>query len=270
MSKTSTSGLSSLQREILGIILIAGAVLLALSLFSYNPDDPSFNNQLSEPQKGTNLAGFIGAHLADIFFQTFGLVAFLWPLIFVLVALQLFLFPEIHFQAVKMASLVGLFISASALLSLAVGEIILLGAPLDSGGALGRLLVGVAERYLNLSGALILLVLVLMISMMVLTNLSWVEVGKGVSRLYSAAVEKGRIFWKRRQVKKKEGTRDPKKEKEAPPPLIIKKEGAEQKEGLADEHPPAAAEKQEHFVFLESRGSYVLPPLSLLESPEQV
>ena len=226
MSKTSTSGLSSLQREILGIILIAGAVLLALSLFSYNPDDPSFNNQLSEPQKATNLAGFVGAHLADIFFQTFGLVGFLWPLIFVLVALQLFLFPEIHFQAVKMASLVGLFISASALLSLAVGKIFLLGAMLDSGGALGRLFAGIAERYLNLSGASILLVLVLIISMMVLTNLSWVEVGRGVSRLYAATVEKGRSFWKRRQGKKKEGIKETKKDKEAPPALIIEKEGS--------------------------------------------
>jgi S-DNA-T family DNA segregation ATPase FtsK/SpoIIIE len=270
MSKTSTSGLSSLQREILGVILLAGAVLLALSLFSYNPDDPSFNNQLSDPQKATNLAGFIGAHLADIFFQVFGLVAFLWPLFFVLVALQLFLFSGIHFPAVKIASLVGLFISASALLSLAAGKIMLLGAMLDSGGALGRLFAGVAERYLNLSGALILLVLVLIVSMMILTNLSWVEVGRGVSRLYSGALEKGRSFWKRRQLKKKAGIKEPKKEKEAPPALIIEKEGSGEKEALAAEHPPAAAEKQEHFPFLGSRGSYVLPPLSLLESPEQV
>ena len=257
-----------MQREILGVILLAGAVLLALSLFSYNPDDPSFNNQISEPQKATNLAGFIGAHLADIFFQTFGLVAFLWPLIFVLVALQLFLFSEIRFQAVKIASLVGLFIAASALLSVAIGKIILLGAMLDSGGALGRLFAGIAERYLNLSGALILLVLVLIISMMVLTNLSWVEVGKGVSRLYSRTVEKGQNFWKRRQLRKKKGSKEPKREKEAPPALIIEKEGAGEKEGLAAEHP--APEKQEHFPFLESRGSYMLPPLSLLESPEQV
>jgi S-DNA-T family DNA segregation ATPase FtsK/SpoIIIE len=271
MSKTSTSGLSSLQREILGIILIAGAVLLALSLFSYNSDDPSFNNQLSDPQKATNLVGFVGAHLADIFFQTFGLVAFLWPLIFILVALQLFLFPEIHFQGRKMASLVGLFISASALLSLGVGKIVLLGATLDSGGALGRLFAGVAERYLNLSGSLILLVLALIVSVMVLTNLSWVEVGKGAGRVYSAAVEKGQSFLKRRRMKKKAGIKEPKKEKEAPPALIIEKEGAEVKEGLAgDPLPPPAAEKQEHFPFLESRGSYVLPPLSLLESPEQL
>src|SRR3972149_11909600 len=109
---------------------------------------------------------------------------------------------------------------------------ILGGAMLDSGGALGRLFAGVADRYLNLSGALILLVLVLIISMMVLTNLSWVEVGRGMSRLYSATVEKGQSFWKRLQMKKKEGIKEPKKDKEAPPVLIIKKEGAAEKEGL--------------------------------------
>ena len=258
-----------MKREILGVILLACAVLLSLSLFSYNPDDPSFNNQPSEPQKATNLMGFVGAHLSDIFFQSFGLVAFLWPLFFVLVALQLFLFPEIRFQAAKISSLVGLFISASGLLSLAVGKISLLGAMLDGGGALGRLFAGVAERYLNLSGASLLLVLVLIISMMVLTNLSWVEMGRGASRLYWATVEGAQSFWKRRRMRKKEGAKESKREKEAPAPLIVK-EAAGEKEGPAAERPPAVVEKQEHFPFLESRGSYVLPPLSLLESPEQV
>jgi len=270
MGRLSTSGRSSLKREILGIILLAGAVLVALSLFSYNPDDPSFNNQVSAPQKATNLVGVIGAHLADIFFQTFGLIAFLWPLFFVLVGLQLFLFPEIRYRATKISSFVGLLISASALLSLAAGKINILGSMLDSGGALGQLFAGVADRYLNLSGALLVFVLVLVISMMVLTDLSWVKVGRGVSRLYGLAVEKGQSFWQGRRLKKKEGIKVPKREKETTAPLIIKKEGAEEKEGPPEEHPPVVVEKQEHFPFLEFRGSYVLPPLTLLESPEQV
>ncbi|MDI6755994.1 MAG: DNA translocase FtsK 4TM domain-containing protein, partial [Thermodesulfobacteriota bacterium] len=102
---------SNLKKEILGVILVAFAVLLAISLFSFNPDDPSFNNQPSEPQKATNLAGFVGAHLSDIFFQTFGLTAFLWPLFFIFFSLKLFLFPEMPFKAGKTASLAGLFIT---------------------------------------------------------------------------------------------------------------------------------------------------------------
>jgi S-DNA-T family DNA segregation ATPase FtsK/SpoIIIE len=263
MGKILNSDRSSLKREILGVILLAFAALLALSLFSYNPDDPSFNNQFSEPQKATNLMGFIGAHLADIFFQVFGLTAFLWPLFFVLFAFKLFLSPGIYFQSPQIASMAGIFITASGLLSLGLGKINIFGATLDSGGALGRSFARAGERYLNLSGAALMFTLVLVISVMVLTNLSWVEVGRALSRIFSAAMERGRSLWKRRLKKIKEEAKAPKKEKEVAAPLIIKKEGT------AGESLLPVLEKQEHFSFLESRGSYVLPPLSLLESPEQ-
>ena len=49
----------------------------------------------------------------------------------------------------------------------------------------------------------------------------------------------------------------------------MRKKEPRKRKGSRRSHPPAPAEKQEHFAFLESRGSYVLPPLSLLESPEQ-
>jgi len=61
MAKASSASRSGLKKEILGIVFLALAVLLALSLFSFNPDDPSFNNRISGPSKATNLAGFIGA-----------------------------------------------------------------------------------------------------------------------------------------------------------------------------------------------------------------
>jgi DNA segregation ATPase FtsK/SpoIIIE, S-DNA-T family len=263
MGKILNSERSSLKREILGVILLAFAALLALSLFSYNPDDPSFNNQFSEPQKATNLTGFIGAHLADLFFQVFGLTSFLWPLFFVLFSFKLFLSPGIYFQASQISSLVGIFITACGLFSLGLGKMNIFGAMLDSGGALGRSFARAGERYLNLSGAALMFALVLVISVMVLTNLSWVEVGRALSRIFSAAAEKGRSLWKRRLRKMKEGTKTPKKGKEAAAPLIIKKEET------VGESLPLVVEKQEHFSFMESRGSYVLPPLNLLESPEQ-
>jgi len=252
-----------LKREILGVILFAFAILLALSLFSYNPDDPSFNNQISEPQKAANLMGFVGAHLSDIFLQTFGLVAFLWPLFFILFSLKLFLIPERSFPGSKIASLVGLFVAASGFLSIGLGKVSIFGGMLDSGGASGLFFARTAERYLNLSGAWLLFALVLVISVMVLTNLSWVEVGRGMSRLAFTVREWGQNFWKRRLTKKKEVGKEPKKEKEFLPPLIVKKEGG------AEELAPVVLEKQEQFPFMDSRGSYVLPPLSLLESLEQ-
>jgi S-DNA-T family DNA segregation ATPase FtsK/SpoIIIE len=255
---------SNLKREILGVILLASAALLALSLFSYNPDDPSFNNQFSEPQKATNLAGFIGAHLSDIFFQAFGLTAFLWPLFFILFSIKLFLFSGVRFQASRTISLLGLFITASGLLSLGLEKANIFGAQFDSGGALGRVVARTAQTYLNLSGALLLLTLVLVISVMLLTDLSWVELGRRAARLFLSAVERARTLQKHRQEKrKKQEGREAKKEKESAPPLIV------EKEGTAGAALSPVLEKQEHFTFLDSRGSYVLPPLSLLESAEQ-
>jgi S-DNA-T family DNA segregation ATPase FtsK/SpoIIIE len=268
MGRISTSVRSNLKREILAVILFAFAILLALSLFSYNPDDPSFNNQFSEPQKASNLIGVAGAHLADVFFQAFGLVAFLWPLFFVLFSLKLFLLPEALSRTSQISSLVGLFIAASGLLSLSLGKVNIFGSMFDSGGALGRFLARVAEKYLNLSGASLLFAMVMIISVMVLTHLSWVDVGRAVSRLFSAAVKRWESFWRRRARKEKEEIKERKKEKEFIPPLIIKKEGSEEEEAAA-ETSQDVLEKQEHFAFLDSRGSYVLPPLSLLETPEQ-
>jgi len=269
MGRISYSGRSSLKREILGVIFLAFAVLLALSLFSFNPNDPSFNNQSSDPQKATNLMGLLGARLADIFLQAFGLAAFLWPLFFTLLAFKLFLFPEMQLQLSQLASLIILFITASSLLSLGLGKMYIFGSLLESGGALGRFSARVAERYLNISGALLLFALGLVISVMVLTNLSWVGLGRTTSRLFLAAVEQGKRSWKRRQRRKKEGGVKELKEKEVAPPLIVQKEGSGGKEVATEGHLPLVVERQEHFTFMDSRGSYVLPPLSLLESPEQ-
>ncbi|MBM4331798.1 MAG: DNA translocase FtsK [Deltaproteobacteria bacterium] len=269
MGRTSRSARLSLKKEILGVILAALAVLLAISLLSFNPDDPSFNNQPSEPQKATNLAGFVGAHLSDIFFQTFGLTAFLWPLFFIFFSLKLFLFPEMPFKAGKTASLVGLFITLSCLLSLSFGKVKIWGAMIDSGGALGYFFARTAEKYLNLSGALLLFAVVLTISVMVLTSFSWIEMIKGINRLFLSILKQGQSLWKRRLDRKEKKAKELRREKESAPPLIIKKDGAVEKEGVVIESPPVVQEKQEHFSFLDSRGSYVLPPLSLLESPEQ-
>ncbi|MCX5907374.1 MAG: DNA translocase FtsK [Deltaproteobacteria bacterium] len=58
--------------------------------------------------------------------------------------------------------------------------------------------------------------------------------------------------------------KEPWKQNEGPPPVIIKKEG-----GPAEKIVLPVVEKQERFAFMDTRGSYLLPPLSLLENPEQ-
>ena len=179
MAKASSSSKSGLKKEVLGVIFLALAVLLALSLLSYNPNDPSFNNRISGPSKASNLAGFIGAHLADVFFQVFGLSAFLWPFFFVLFSLKSFQVLQLSFPLAKTASFVGLFITVSSLLSLSLGKRNILGGIFDSGGALGHLFARLATNYLNLIGAAILFGLFMVICIMVLTGLSVLDSARG-------------------------------------------------------------------------------------------
>ncbi|HXN25395.1 MAG TPA: DNA translocase FtsK [Candidatus Dormibacteraeota bacterium] len=67
--------------ELIGFLAITCAVLIALSLFSYSPRDPSFNVSAPAPAVHAinNWIGPFGAYLADILFQGFGYAAFLLP-----------------------------------------------------------------------------------------------------------------------------------------------------------------------------------------------
>ena len=67
--------------EFVGLIVLTLGILLALSLVSFNPDDPSFNISQNPHFAGhpSNFVGVVGATTADLFFQTWGYSAFLFP-----------------------------------------------------------------------------------------------------------------------------------------------------------------------------------------------
>ncbi len=62
----------------LGLLLILGGVAIYVALYSYDPLDPTINNQTS--RAATNLFGGIGANIADLLMQTLALAAYLLPL----------------------------------------------------------------------------------------------------------------------------------------------------------------------------------------------
>ena len=63
--------------ELVGIFLVVVSILLFISLISYSPEDPNFI--FPENQKIKNLLGFRGSFIADIFFQSIGLISLLIP-----------------------------------------------------------------------------------------------------------------------------------------------------------------------------------------------
>ena len=68
--------------EFVGLVLATVAILIALSLVSFNPDDPSFNISTNPRFAGsaTNFVGVVGSYMADLSFQTWGFSAFLFPI----------------------------------------------------------------------------------------------------------------------------------------------------------------------------------------------
>ena len=63
--------------EIIGGVIFITSILLLLSLISFFPDDPNFI--FPENTEIKNILGFRGSFTSDIFFQTFGLIAYLIP-----------------------------------------------------------------------------------------------------------------------------------------------------------------------------------------------
>ena len=61
--------------ELIGISLIVFGAALLISLTSYNPDDPSFNNATGAA--ASNWLGGPGAYIGDLLLSFFGVVAFL-------------------------------------------------------------------------------------------------------------------------------------------------------------------------------------------------
>ena len=62
--------------EIFGIIIFSSGILLLLSLLTYSPEDPNFI--FPDNKEIKNILGFQGSFISDLFFQSVGLVSYLF------------------------------------------------------------------------------------------------------------------------------------------------------------------------------------------------
>jgi S-DNA-T family DNA segregation ATPase FtsK/SpoIIIE len=98
--------------EIFGFAILALALAYAISLISYSPGDPSFNN--ATPIAATNWLGAPGAYVADISLQTIGLGTFTLTVILFAWAWRLVSHQGLHWIWLKFATLpVSVILSAT-------------------------------------------------------------------------------------------------------------------------------------------------------------
>jgi DNA segregation ATPase FtsK/SpoIIIE, S-DNA-T family len=138
--------------EVIGFLLITLAVLIALSLISYDPHDVSWN-VAAPPADGPlahNWIGPVGAYSADALFNLLGFAAFLLPAGFLMLGWRWFRSRPINSQLATIFGYMLLLLSAPSLLQLwHFPEV----RGLPPGGMLGSLLSGSLQAGFNFWGA---------------------------------------------------------------------------------------------------------------------
>ena len=157
--------------EMIGFVGLSLAVLIALSLLSYSPHDPSFNVSAPLTSGRThNWIGPVGAHTADLLFQFCGFSAFLFPVGMFAVAMRWFRSQELEAPAAKVIGGVLLLVSLSAELAL-VGMPGVRGA-LPAGGLLGTVAAEGLRAAFNPMGAFLVSIVLLVTSILLTTSFS--------------------------------------------------------------------------------------------------
>jgi S-DNA-T family DNA segregation ATPase FtsK/SpoIIIE len=167
-SRTKHSSKKSLANEVLAVVLVVSAILLTLSLFTYDPRDTSFNS-VGPQREPHNIIGVMGAFISDVFLQWFGLASLLVPVLLVLVALRAFSTTTPGFPARKAIGATLLLIAFSGFLALFPEIKIGLLTRSYNGGAIGQMIEAGLAAVMSTTGAAIVLaaasVLTLMLTM---------------------------------------------------------------------------------------------------------
>ncbi len=140
--------------ELIGFVLCVFAGLLFLALISYSPQDASWNSASATTHGSNNWIGMVGAYVADLSFQGFGLAAILLAVFPGILGVRWFRSRRVATPVAKILGAASLLLFVPALLGLLPGHFRWLHViPLE--GLLGRILGDFLVHFLNLTGAYI-------------------------------------------------------------------------------------------------------------------
>ena len=146
------------KNRIKGAVILGLLVFVSLSLYSYNPQDPSFNS-VGLSLKVSNLCGFVGASLADLLYQFFGFSAWLIVLggFGLVYSLLIHPFKEkiLNFSSASLF-LLGL-LSLVSLFELHFSNIHFFNQEVSLGGAFGEITVSLLKPMLHTVGTAVIL-----------------------------------------------------------------------------------------------------------------
>ncbi|MDX6383645.1 MAG: segregation ATPase FtsK/SpoIIIE, family [Blastocatellia bacterium] len=199
---------NSRLNEIVAIALVAVGLLLFLCLWSYSPNDPSWNSAGNASAR--NWIGAVGANVAAGLFQGIGFAAYLIPFLFLAAAWRRVRSRRINAPVSRVAGLVLLVLSSAALLSLANIKPFF-DASVNAGGLTGAIIARALVAGLNTIGATILLAAIAATGVLLATNFSFAAFYERVTlavasrfEVFQAIPEKFRAWRQARRERKQQ------------------------------------------------------------------
>lgn len=237
-----------LKQEITGIVLLALSLYAAVSLFAY--------------AASKNWGGVVGSYLSWALLRTIGYTSYVFPFLLIVISFEFLLRRFIRFRVAVPVSFAFFVLASSALLCSLFGTD-------AAGGAVGSFLSRILTNYLGGTGAIIILLAAVLITVLIATGISFVQIAirlfPPLASLFKSAVAKtakpreeaaGMDEEPEATGRKEARKPEPKAEKAAPAiiaaPKIHNKKQAEE-------------EPEKELEFTSPKGTFQLPPVSLLD-----
>jgi len=266
------------EGALLGWTLLASYLLLAM--LSHDPRDPGWSSTGSG-EAYRNLAGSLGAWLADFSYSLLGWLALLLPLLMAIHAWRVFrarqqqhwAFDRLTF-VLRLVGLVLLLAAGSALLDLQYGAV-QSRLPFGSGGVIGNAIATAALNTFGHAGSTLLLLGAFLFGITVVTDLSWLKVADYLGNLcLLAGAEIAERLRARRQQEQEVAETKTVVERRRKSLQRDREVRAQRKEPVitapADKPEPSArVERERQQPLFREAVAAGLPPLDLLDLPPE-
>jgi len=258
------------------IVLFSLSLILFISLFSYDPNDPGFNT--TGNKEISNFIGLIGAYFSSTSFVFFGVASYFIPLLFISFAVSVIQGKETktskEILVVKLIAFILILISTCTVSSI---HFLIEWMPEGSGGILGLVIASSLMQLLDMIGTTLLMLALWFSFLPLFLGFSWIKV---IDFLGSSVIEISSYIYLNlnslilsikdnaadKKIKKAETERVEKKVKETP---VKEKSVESSKPKIEKVIPPIeegkkASKERQTKLFDESSAS-LIPSLDLLD-----
>src|SRR5881409_411569 len=202
---TRKNGAAGTRHEAVGVVLVAVALLLGLSLLSYSPRDPILLEESFHPESVQNLIGQVGMTLATGVFAAVGGGGYLTPIALGILGSRCFLRGGLGVTLRSAGGFATLLLFLSMLLALHLPGVPTIGSGWVqeglAGGRIGGALSGLLVMYFAPAGAHIVLIAGLLVSVLIAMPVSLVAFGQQLAEMTATLREWARERWSRLQAR---------------------------------------------------------------------